>query len=48
MSENQKDDVILAQKEKKGDGVAYGKLFNRYKDTVYYMVYKMGNNKSDA
>lgn len=48
MSDDQKDDRILAQKAKKGDGVAYAKLFNRYKDTLYYMVYKMVNNKSDA
>ena len=48
MSDDQKDDRILAQKAKKGDGLAYAKLFNRYKDTLYYMVYKMVNNKSDA
>lgn len=48
MEDDQKDDRILAQKAKKGDGLAYAKLFNRYKDTLYYMVYKMVNNKSDA
>ncbi len=48
MNNEQKDDRILAQKAKKGDGLAYAKLFNRYKDTLYYMVYKMVNNKSDA
>lgn len=48
MNDDQKDDRILAQKAKKGDGLAYAKLFNRYKDTLYYMVYKMVNNKSDA
>ncbi len=48
MDAEQKEDRMLAQKARKGDEQAYAKLFNRYKDTLYYLIYKMVHSKSDA
>ena len=31
-----------------GDENAYGELFKRYKDSVYFMILKMVNNRTDA
>ena len=37
--------VLLAIK---GDQLAYGKLMGRYRDSIYFMIQKMVNNKDDA
>jgi len=41
-------DLELVNKAKTGDQVAFGKLMARYKESVYYMILKMVNNKEDA
>jgi len=43
-----KQDQGLVVKAMNGDQLAYGKLLERYKDSIYFMVLKMVNNKEDA
>ncbi len=47
-SDNAKNDFNLVQKAKEGDQKAYAELMQRYKDSIYFMVLKMVNNKDDA
>src|SRR6202046_4170055 len=47
-SDNAKNDFNLVQKAKEGDQKAYADLMARYKDSIYFMVLKMVNNKEDA
>ncbi len=42
------DDYILVQKALKGDEKAFAELMGRYRDSIYYMLLKMVNNKVDA
>lgn len=41
-------DFMLVEKAKDGDQKAYAELMDRYKDSIYFMLLKMVNNKSDA
>ncbi len=41
-------DLMLVKKAKDGDQKAYAELMDRYKDSIYFMLLKMVNNKSDA
>jgi len=41
-------DYELVQKALQGDEKAFARLLSRYKDTIYFMLLKMLNNKSDA
>lgn len=41
-------DYILVKMALDGDENAFARLLARYKDTIYYMLLKMVNNKSDA
>lgn len=41
-------DEDLVQKALSGDNRAYGKLMSRYRDSIYFMIQKMVNNRDDA
>jgi RNA polymerase sigma-70 factor (ECF subfamily) len=48
LSEKAQHDFTLIEKAKKGDQIAYADLVDRYRDSIYYMLLKMVNNKNDA
>ena len=47
-SDKARYDLELVDRARSGDQSAYAKLMSRYKDSIYYMLLKMVNNKSDA
>lgn len=47
-TENAKNDFHLVVKARQGDQKAYADLMVRYKDSIYFMILKMVNNKEDA
>jgi len=47
-TENAKNDFHLVVKARGGDQKAYADLMQRYKDSIYFMVLKMVNNREDA
>jgi RNA polymerase sigma factor (sigma-70 family) len=47
-TENAKNDFHLVVKARQGSQKAYADLMHRYKDSIYFMVLKMVNNKEDA
>ncbi len=47
-SDNAKNDFSLVEKAKEGSQKAYAELMQRYKDSIFFMVLKMVNNKDDA
>ncbi len=47
-SDRAKQDYDLVKMAIKGDERAYAELLKRYRDAIYFMLYKMINNKSDA
>ncbi|QEK50653.1 sigma-70 family RNA polymerase sigma factor [Pedobacter aquae] len=47
-SENARNDYHLVISAKTGSQKAYAELMHRYKDSIYFMVLKMVNNKDDA
>jgi len=47
-TENAKNDFQLVIKARQGNQKAYADLMHRYKDSIYFMVLKMVNNKEDA
>ncbi len=48
LSEKARHDYELVQKALQGDEKAFARLLTRYKDTIYFMLLKMVNNRSDA
>ncbi len=48
LSERALQDYELVQKALQGDEKAFARLLSRYKDTIYFMLLKMLNNRSDA
>ena len=48
LSDKALQDYDLVQKALKGDEKAFARLLSRYKDTIYFMLLKMLNNRSDA
>ncbi len=48
LSEKAKYDYRLVAKAVEGDEKAYAELLERYRDSIFYMLLKMVNNKSDA
>jgi RNA polymerase sigma-70 factor (ECF subfamily) len=48
LSEKARQDYFLVQAALNEDEKAFAKLLARYKDTIYFMLLKMVNNKSDA
>ena len=47
-SGNAKRDIELVEAARKGNERAYADLMKRYKDTIYFMLLKMVNNRTDA
>ena len=47
-SENAKKDFFLVEEAKKGNQKAYTELMHHYKDSIFFMVLKMLNNRDDA
>jgi RNA polymerase sigma factor (sigma-70 family) len=47
-TENAKNDFHLVEIARQGNQKAYADLMHRYKDSIYFMVLKMVNNKEDA
>lgn len=47
-SDNAKNDFALVERAKANEQKAYAELMQRYKDSIYFMVLKMVNNKDDA
>ncbi|RYY34862.1 MAG: sigma-70 family RNA polymerase sigma factor [Sphingobacteriaceae bacterium] len=47
-TENAKNDFHLVVRARQGDQKAYADLMVRYKDSIYFMILKMVNNKEDA
>ena len=43
-----KDDKLVRRAVEEGDQKAYAELMARYKDSIYYMLLKMVNNRDDA
>jgi RNA polymerase sigma-70 factor (ECF subfamily) len=41
-------DYVLVQRAIKGDETSYAELMGRYRDSIYFMLLKMVNNKVDA
>jgi RNA polymerase sigma factor (sigma-70 family) len=48
LSENARRDLDLVIAARSGDQKAFAQLMKRYKDTIYFMLLKMVNNKTDA
>src|SRR6187399_3638675 len=48
LSEKAQVDFKLVQLAVKGDQKSYAELMARYRDSVYFMLLKMVNNKDDA
>lgn len=48
LSEKGKKDLVLVEAAKKGDQVAYAKLMEKYKESIYFMMLKMVKNSDDA
>ncbi|MFM9027011.1 MAG: sigma-70 family RNA polymerase sigma factor, partial [Bacteroidota bacterium] len=48
LSEKAQVDLKLVQAAVKGDQKAYAELLSRYKDSIYFMLLKMVNNRDDA
>ncbi len=48
LSEKAQIDFKLVQLAVKGDQKAYAELMSRYKDSIYFMLLKMVNNRDDA
>jgi len=48
LSEKAQQDYKLVQRAIKGDQKAYASLMERYRDSIYFLLLKMVNNKDDA
>lgn len=48
LSDKGKQDYTLVKKAIGGDQMAYANLMNRYRDSIYFMLLKMVNNREDA
>lgn len=48
LSDKGKEDYVLVLKAIDGDQMAFAKLMNRYKDSIYFMLLKIVNNPNDA
>lgn len=48
LSDKARQDYELVVTALNGDENAFARLLNRYKDTIYFMLLKMVNNRSDA
>ena len=48
LSEKAQIDFKLVNRARAGEQKAYAELMSRYKDSIYFMLLKMVNNRDDA
>jgi len=48
LSDKAKVDLVLLESAKNGSQQAYAQLMDRYRDSIYFMMYKMVKNQDDA
>lgn len=48
LSDKAKRDLILVEQAKNGNQAAYGELMDRYRESIYFMMFKMVKNADDA
>lgn len=48
LSDKAKHDLALVEAAKKGDQSAYAQLMDRYRESIYFMMFKMVRNQDDA
>lgn len=48
LSDKAKIDILIIQRALNGEEQAYADLMGRYKDSIYFLLLKMVNNKTDA
>jgi len=48
LSDKAKHDLVLVEQAIQGNQKAFAELLGRYRDSIYFMLLKMVNNKSDA
>ena len=48
LSDKARFDLILVEAAKKGDQLAYAQLMDRYRESIYYMMFKMVRHQEDA
>ncbi len=48
LSEKAKYDLVLVEQAKNGSQSAFGELMERYRESIYFMMYKMVKNQDDA
>jgi DNA-directed RNA polymerase specialized sigma24 family protein len=48
LSDKAKVDFALVERAKKGDQSAYAELMERYRESLYFMMYKMVRHADDA
>ncbi len=48
LSDKARFDLILVEAAKKGDQSAYAQLMDRYRESIYYMMFKMVRHQEDA
>lgn len=48
LSDKAQKDLVLVEKAIKGDQLAYAKLMERYRESIYFMMLKMVKNPDDA
>lgn len=47
-SEKAKHDLVLLEKAKEGNQMAFAELMEKYRDSIYFMMFKMVKNEDDA
>jgi len=47
-SEKAKQDLVLLEKAKEGNQMAFAELMEKYRDSIYFMMFKMVKNEDDA
>jgi len=48
LSEKAKVDLVLVEQAKQGDQSAFASLMDRYRESIYFMMFKMVKNSDDA
>jgi RNA polymerase sigma-70 factor (ECF subfamily) len=48
LSDKAKHDLALVEAAKKGDQAAYAQLMDRYRESIYFMMFKMVRHQDDA
>jgi RNA polymerase sigma-70 factor (ECF subfamily) len=48
LSDKAKHDLVLVEAAKKGDQSAYAQLMDRYRESIYFMMFKMVRHQDDA